>query len=419
MPFITREDGEHFVIPSYRDVLTVKQKSRFKKEVETLSQSYGEYITMQRKSALQYEVAFSLDRGYLLGETAWQYFKRPTDMIYCEILPNATEAVLVIVKEESVYLDGSYPVENIEEELVILLTQQNSYDIYIYGDVPISEQAERGKFSLDPALVKSFTILEKSALENFTLEKAYQFRPVDGVLKEHGIGTVPVKLYLGILVALILLGLLYSYMTREVVVVEPPKVEVNPYQAFLDTLASPAPDESMAAFVRMLNILYEAPGWEFKTVDYTGGSTSASVISNGTSIKTLMDWGYQKNVDVSIKTSGIFISTTEPLVSRTKPKTIYPMKEILAVFLDNIAKVYPGNNLMLTTVNDAPSGPNEPPIPFITTKIVIQVTNCSPILFAMIGEQFKGMPFALDGINLTSQDGMLLTGTIALRALGR
>ena len=74
-----------------------------------LSQSYGEYITLQRKGVFKYEVAFSPDTGYLLGESIWHNFKRPMDMIYCEAIPNTTEAILVIVKEGSVYLDGSFP----------------------------------------------------------------------------------------------------------------------------------------------------------------------------------------------------------------------------------------------------------------------------------------------------------------------
>src|SRR5688572_11892417 len=105
MPYITREDGEHFVIPSYRDVLVVKQKNQLKKEILLLSQSYGEYITLQKKGGNQYEVAFSPDTGYLLGESIWYHFKRPVDLIYCEAIPNTTEAILVIVKSSSVYLD--------------------------------------------------------------------------------------------------------------------------------------------------------------------------------------------------------------------------------------------------------------------------------------------------------------------------
>jgi hypothetical protein len=147
MSYITREDGERFVIPSYRDVLKAKQKTQLKKEILALSKSHGEYITMQKKGPNQYELAFSSDTGYLLGESIWQHFNRPVDMIYCEAIPNSTDAILVIVKSSAVYLDGSFPLDSIPEELIIFLTQQNNFEIYIYGDVPISQTHEIGKFS--------------------------------------------------------------------------------------------------------------------------------------------------------------------------------------------------------------------------------------------------------------------------------
>src|SRR3990167_80168 len=138
MPYITREDGERFIIPSYRDVLSVKKQSLLRREVLLLASNYGEYATLQRKNADQYEVAFSPDPGYLLGETVWHYFKRPRDLIYCEAIPNTAEAILVIVKGGSVYLEGSFPIDTIPEELVIFQTQQNNFEIYIHGNVPIS-----------------------------------------------------------------------------------------------------------------------------------------------------------------------------------------------------------------------------------------------------------------------------------------
>src|SRR5579862_9218133 len=183
MPYITRDDGEHFVIPSYRDVLSAKQKSQLKKDILLLSQSYGEYITLQQKSPTQYEVAFSPDTGYLLGESIWHHFKRPPDMIYCEEVPGTTEAILVIVKNGSVYLDGSFPKESIPEELIIFLTQENHFEIYTYGDVTISQTPAEGKFSFESNSVKSFTVLDKPVFPTLPLLKIYRLQLVEPVLK--------------------------------------------------------------------------------------------------------------------------------------------------------------------------------------------------------------------------------------------
>jgi len=66
MPYIAREDGERFVIPSYRDVLSAKRANLLKKEILLLSENYGSFIALQRKNTQQYEVAFSPDTGLFL-----------------------------------------------------------------------------------------------------------------------------------------------------------------------------------------------------------------------------------------------------------------------------------------------------------------------------------------------------------------
>jgi hypothetical protein len=129
-----------------------------KKELRLLTASYGEYVALQKKSAATYEVALSPDPGYLLGECVWDYFKRPFDMIYCEAIPNTTEAILVIVKSGSVYLDGSFQIDSIPEELLIFKSQtNNNFSVFIHGNVPISQTEEEGKIAFDEDLPATIT----------------------------------------------------------------------------------------------------------------------------------------------------------------------------------------------------------------------------------------------------------------------
>ena len=287
MSYITREDGEHFVIPSYRDVLSAKQKTQLKKDILTLSQSYGDYITLQKKNATQYEVAFSPDTGYLLGESIWHQFKRPMDMIYCESVPNTFEAILVIVKAGSVYLDGRFPMDSIPEEF---LTQQNSFEIYIYGDVPISEHPEEGKFNFEPSSVQSFNILSEPVFPTLPLLKMYQLQLVDQVLKAQGIGVLPIT-QIAILLAILGAGWFgWSYFTKPVVapVAEAPKV--NPYQRYLDQLASPAPDAELGGLLNNTKKLLTMPGWTPVNLDYLHGMLQVKVQSAGGSVEALNNW---------------------------------------------------------------------------------------------------------------------------------
>lgn len=409
MSYITREDGEHFVIPSYRDVLSAKQKNVLKRDILLLSQSYGEYITMQKKSADSYEVAFSPDAGYLLGESIWHFFNRPLDMIYCEAIPNTTEAILVIVKAGSVYLDGSFPLDSIPEELVIFLTQQNNFEIYTYGDVPISQTPQEGKFSFEEGAVKSFTVLEDPVFPTLPLLKIYKLQLVDTVLRAQGIGVFPLRQAIIGVGALAALWMAWSYFTAPAEVVVPQEAVVDPYQDYYSILSAPAPDQEVIEFLKAYRTMLTMPGWIMRTVDYTNGSFTASVASNGNSIENLMAWADRNHATVNIKADGIYVGMALGVSPRPIPRKIYTLKLIVARLTDNIAVVYPGNHLQLGEFTNRNV--------FTDLAITITLDNVSPGLLAMIGEQFKDLPIVLRGMKLTVNEGNL-TGSITLEALG-
>jgi len=408
MPYITRDDGEHFVIPSYRDVLAAKNKTQLKSDILLLSQSYGEYITLQRKNAAQYEIAFSPDTGYLLGESIWHHFKRPLDMIYCEAIPNTTEAILVIVKAGSVYLDGRFPLESISEELIIFLTQQNNFEIYIYGDVPIAQTPTAGKFSFETSAVKTFTVLDNPVFATLPLLKIYQLQLVDPVLKAHGIGVFPIKQILLLVIALGLGWMLYSYITA-------PQIEEfvvskeDPYQAYYNTLLAPAPDQEIQQFLAKFEQLYTMPGWTVKHVDYTRGNLIAKVESGGSKTQTLMDWAGRNQATVDIRTDGMYVSMPVPLINRPQDRTVYVFKEVMAKFIDNLSQVYPGNRIKLDTL--------EKKINFTSVKLVVNVENVSPFVLVLISKQFKDLPIVILNLALDVDNGSL-TGSIVTQVLG-
>lgn len=410
MPYITRDDGEHFVIPSYRDVITVKSASNLKREILSLSSNYGEYITLQAKGAIQYEIAFSPDPGYLLGESIWYYFKRPLDMIYCEAIPNTTEALLVIVKDGSVYLDGSFPLESVPEELIIFLTQQNNFNIYLYGEVPISQTAEVGKFSFEPSSVKSFTILDTPVFPTLPLIKSYQLQRVEQVLSAHGIGELPVKKIVIGAVIVLTLWFMWMYMTSQREEVRQIYIhEVNPYQAFDDAMASPAPDQEINLFLEGLNRFFSMPGWSIKQIDYAHEMITAAVQSEGSNIQTLAQWAAHNGATLDMNPKGFTLSMHISVPNRNQPGKIYPVKQVMIKFIDNLALVYPGNHLKFSGF--ANKGV------YTNAAITIGIDNLSPAAIGLIGNICKGMPLVLKNITL-KQDAGLLTGTISIDALG-
>lgn len=417
MPHITREDGERFIIPSYRDIISAKKASLLKKEIMLLSASYGDYITIQKKSISQYEVAFSIEPGYLLGECAWQYFKRPADMIYCEAIPNTNEAVLVIVKSGSVYLDGSFPIDSIVDELLIFKSQQNNFDIYTYGDVPISQAPEDGKFSFDFSSVKSFVELEAPVFPTLPSVKAFQLQPVDSVLASHGIGVLPVKQMVIAFLVMAAMAFVIWFITfhKEKVpeaIVSVVEVHVSPYQAYVDQLNTPDPVNEIQQIFNATNMIYSIPGWTATSIDYeTGlpGKLKATVQSKGARLGILFDWATKSNATVLISPSAVYVNMLVFSPKRPPTKNISSLQNVIASMIDNLSYIIPGNNLKLGPILDRKQ--------FKETMLTIDFGPITPILLLSIGEQLKGLPLVLSKMSIHLDDAGV-SGTIVLKALG-
>ncbi len=409
MPFIVREDGEHFVIPSYRDVLTAKQNTALKKEILLLSGNYGDYVTLNRKAGAEYEVAFSPDRGYLLGESVWFYFNRPTDMIYCEALPDKAEAILVVVKAGSVYLDGSFPLDSIPEELVIFLTQQNNFEIYTYGNVPIVQNPETGKFSFDAASVKSFTILEKPIFASLPLLKNYHLELVDQVLRSQGIGVLPIGKILAGLAGLVLLYFAYSYITTPAVMPPEEMAKLNPFQGYNDSLTSPDPAVMLSKVADTYNKILTLPGWDVRNFDYKPGAITVEMVSRGSSAGSMLDWAHNNHFGMSVKSSGFSLDTAVTSPNRPLPSKIYPMTEIIATLVDRIASILPGNHLTMGTFTKKGR--------YTQVAVTINYNNISSIQLGMLSTALRDMPLTLESVVFTENNGKL-NGKIVVNALG-
>lgn len=410
MPYITREDGERFIIPSYRDVLSAKKPTLLRREILLLCSSYGEYICLLRKNADQYEVAFSPDPGYLLGESIWHNFKRPLDLVYCEAIPNTSEAILVIVKAGIVYLDGSFPLDAIFDELVIFRTQQNNFDIYIQGDVPISQAPEEGKFSFDSSSVKSFSVLDKPIFPTLPVVKTFQLQLVETVLKAKGIGIFPLKKILTVCVVIGLLWMAWSYLSTHRK--QLPQVVIratNPYQLYLTTMTAPDPAEQVEWISRLLWKFTTIPGWTIDSIDFTNGLLRASVKSLGARTNILYDWADQNGAKVEVGQTGFFITITTQFEVRQPPTTISLLNDVVSKMIDSMSYVIPGNNLTIGTTIDRGK--------FGERQITISFNDVTPTTLNLIGQQLKNMPLVLTKVSIKI-DGGNVSGTIILRALG-
>lgn len=410
MAYITREDGERFVIPSYRDVLRTTSKSLLKREILLLSANYGEFITLQKKGSQQYEAAFSNDAGYLLGESIWNYFKRPADMVFCEAIPNTNEALLVIVKAGSVYLDGSFPIDSIPEELVIFKTQENNFEIYISGDVPIGQVAEEGKFTFDATSVKSFTVLDQPAFLKIPLYRIYKLQLVDQVLKSQRIGTFPLRqIVLGmIIIALAWFGFKYL-LTSEEGIPSNFIAPANPYQFYVQELTSPDPAQILHELSKNFTALLAIPGWLPQSATYANGQLVVQVKSFNTKTPVLYEWADKNQAAINITAEGFFVNKTILLPNRAAPTSVYKLQEVIAALVDRLLYILPGNTMKLKSF----TAKNK------VTQLDIEIDFIlrPPITFDSIAKEFEGLPIVLQNINMRI-DLQGISGTISLQAFG-
>lgn len=412
MPYITREDGERFIIPSYRDVLSAKKTSLLRREIQLLSQNYGDYIALQRKNINQYEVAFSPDPGYLLGETVWHYFKRPLDLIYCEAIPNTFEAILVIVKAGVVYLDGSFPLDAIFDELVIFRTQQNNFEIYIHGDVPISETPEEGKFSLDRSSIKSFNVLPEPIFPILPIVKSFQLQLVETVLKGRGIGAIPLRNFvIGFIGLVLLVGGWYLLTSEKTPELQQVFIPISrPYQAYINALSSPDPAEQIRWIANNVISLSTLPGWTPDEYTYQNNLVSVSVKSLGARTDLLFSWAKANHSNVEVQTTGFFITLGTGFRTRPNPQTISDLDRVIAVLLDAISYILPGNTL---EVSEATSRED-----YKERTVKINFEDITPSTLDLIGQQLRNLPLVLSKVSIKIDKGKL-SGLILLKALGR
>lgn len=411
MPYINRSDGERFIIPAYRDVLAGRKPPILKREVLLLAENYGNYIYLQKKGTSQYEVAFSPEPGTLLGETVWYYFKKPRDLIYCEKIPNTTEAILVIVKSGSVYLDGSFSVDSIPDELVVFQTQENNFEIYLFGDVPISEFPEEGKFAFESSSVKSITYLDKPVFPLLPVLKNFQLQPVDLVLQSQGIGVFPVKkVVLGILfVILIWLGWMIVMSNKEKLP-QPIMASVNPYQNLIQQLTSPDPAFEVQKISNLIIEFFSIPGWDPINFNYSGGRINVKVISRGMRTNVLMNWAKNNNATVTISSNGYSVSKAVLLGTRIPPMSIYELKEVIGNLIDKMSYVLPGSATRVDSIT--------PKNKFSEADLTITFTEITPTTLALIGEQLRKLPLVLSSVNINVSNNNL-SGNIQLKALGK
>lgn len=414
MPVIKRNDGVQFAVYTYRELLTAKKASLLKQEIQILQKENGNYCRFFSQPNGDYEAVFSREEGYLLAETVWEYFGHPFDLLYCEIVPNSTNAILIVVRAGSIYLDVLVPLENLQDEFATLVTGTNQYDIYITPDIPLSQVHEEGKFTFDDALIKSFKVLDVPLFPQLKARPIYKLLPVAKAMEELSLGSERVPLYLVVIVLVVVLGVAYWILKPSEVEVKkitnvvrpPPK---DPYAAFKSALTTPSPDAQLLQLAMDIRKLFTMPGWVPTIIKFDNRKMTADIGTIGGTTEMLLAWSRANDINITVVEGRAKIELSIETIYRAAPTAIYNIRDVVTTVFDRIKQTVPeGQIVIMETI---------PSHNYIITSMDISFTDITTDTLMLFGSELQGLPINLENGNFNITSG-LLTGKLRIQVVG-
>ncbi len=423
MPVLIREDGEQFAVYTYREILSGKSISVLRRESLIISRENGRYARFFSVGNNQVEGVFSGDQGYLIGELIWRHFGTPTDLIYCEELPDGENALLIVVRGGSIYLDAQLPTVNLVDEFVSLSTGENQYQVYTYGNLPIAEFASDEKFAFDESQVESFIELDTPVFPTIEVDEAFKLLPVDVALASYKptSSALTKVILIAIAVAIVL------YFGWKILAPPPPpasvKVQVpvstqvkqqikqnqQKYATYQSALLTPAPSDILITASNDVELLLTIPGWTPITMTYAPEGLSFGLKTNGGDLGTLLAWVKSNNVELQGATGKAIVFFPLTIANRPKPSIIYNLRDTVASLYDILKRVIPnvGPTLGITT----------PQLGFKQSLLTVSFAGLAPSTLVLFAKELQPYPVILQSFTLAIDNG-ILAGTMQFQILG-
>lgn len=413
MPVLKRGDGIDFTVQNVREILVTKKASLLKREVRFLAKNNGEYVHLQRPDLERIEATFSTDAGYPLGEVAWRYFNNAANMIYCEALPEGDQAVLVVVRESIIYLDAILPISTLVDEFSGLLAEPAEYDIFVYGDVPLTAETTEESFSFDPSFVHSFTTLDSSAFDAFPAYSDLRLTSADRAIQGLGLSKVPMLIgaTLAVLVVFGLISLIFMRAekpTQQKIISR--IVKVDPYIDYEQALTTPSPQAQIDTFIKnVLELSMSVPGWRVSDIVLNSGFSAIVLEPEGGSVSQLSLWAQKNNMEFKFDQDKPLLKMQMNLPNRAMPHVIQRINDIIATVIDRMMQLAPDNQIKISpTLNKG-----------IYKQATLDITfaKITPALLHLYGRQLHGLAVNLEILKLTNDQG-ILDGTLTLTVYG-
>lgn len=407
MPVLRRSDGIPFALRSYRESLTVKNSSLLRRELFLLSQSHGHFARFLKQRNGKLEAIFSKDEGYLLGETIWQHFGFPENLIYCEQLTDDKDILTVIVLAGNIYLDAKLSYEELTEEFTTLFSSKVRYQIYVSGKVPLTDGNAKNKFNLAAEIVDSFQHQEASIFENLVALPQFQLLRFESAVEELKLGASVKKALITASILLVALLGIWYWLGSAPVTTE--KAALDPYEKYSYEFANPDPTQQLSDLANKIILIQSLPGWLPIGIDYIAAGARVKVRTLGSPTQLLLAWAKKNGGSVDFTTEGAILMLPSTLRNRSSVPPIVSLTKTLSLVIDKMMQIIPGKSVAI--------GASLSQTSYKTNAIIITINKGSPVVLTLIGRALIGLPVTLTSSTFTLSNG-LLTGTLQLTVLG-
>lgn len=422
MPQILRQDGIPFVVYTYRELVTAKKSSLLKKELHFLAREHGDFARFYAYPDGDYEAVFSREPGYLLGENIWQHFGNPLDLLYCEQLEDSDNALLVVIRDGTVYLDAQLPIANLMDEFINLIGAENKYDVYIYGDIPLAEIAVENKFAFEPEMLKSFNVLPEPIFPTLEADEALKLIPFEIAILELPSKTISYTKY--IIFAVFIMAVGYGIwktmqeptaptnIIRKVTAPTQQKAPENPYQRYISALSTPSPSQEMVAILADAKALLTVPGWTptKMTYDATSQKVTYTLEDIGGDAKLLLSWVKENHVGFSLESNKAMIIYNLDIPNRSAPTNMYNLRDTVALLYDNVNEIFPDASISFTEGKEQGI--------YRTVSMKINFKEISFQVLYLLASALQSYPVVMQDFSITSINEGIMSGSIQLQVLG-
>lgn len=413
MTILVRSDGIQFIMQVYREIISAKKKSQLVQEVCLLAEQHGQYAHLFNKGKSQYEAVFSTDPGCLLGESIWNYFNEPENLIYCEALPDSAKLIIVVVSQSAIVIDKKILASSLQSELLPLMTGDLSYRIITSGNVPLRKAESFGTFRFPKTLISSFETLDEPLLPRLPALKSLQLQPLPLVLRaEHLSFSFSTSGIIIMLLTIVIGGWWLLTPNEKTSSMSRTSFDAmtSSYASYYNALSSPAPNEEIIELVHTINQIYSLPGWHATKIAYAHQQYNIDLVSDGGVMRYLLYWAKSNDYRFQLSSHGASLTFHSRLSVRPILKTVYSSDQMVAKLVDQLDQLLEHQAVTLGATHQHGAVQE--------TNLTVHLDGVSPDLLILVSRQLRGLPVELTSVSIYIHSG-LMSGTIQLSVWGK